>query len=63
MAFGLAAWHILPLISHRMAGEGVETVAEQMSMRGGGTLTMYQDGPRVHMEAERPSDGRGLYKV
>lgn len=41
----------------------METVAEQMSMRGGGTLTMYQDGPRVHMEAERPSDGRGLYKV
>ena len=36
---------------------------ERMAMRGGGTLTLRQDGPRVHMEAERPSDGRGLYKV
>ena len=34
-----------------------------MEMRGGGTLTLRQDGPRVHLEAERPADGRGLYKV
>lgn len=32
-------------------------------MRGGGTLTLRQEGPRVHMEAERPADGRGLYKA
>lgn len=32
-------------------------------MRGGGTLTLRQEGPRVQMEAERPSDGQGLYKV
>ena len=36
---------------------------ERLNMRGGGTLTLHQDGPRVHMEAERPSDGLGLYKV
>ena len=36
---------------------------EQLTMRGGGTLRLRQDGPRVHMEAERPSDGKGLYKV
>lgn len=32
-------------------------------MRGGGTLTLRQEGPRVHMEAERPADEKGLYKV
>ena len=32
-------------------------------MNGGGVLTLRQDGPRVHMRAERPADGRGLYKV
>ena len=36
---------------------------EQLSMNGGGVLTLRQDGPRVHMTAERPADGRGLYKV
>lgn len=36
---------------------------ERLEMRGGGFLTMRQEGPRVHMEAERPEDGRGLYKV
>lgn len=36
---------------------------EQLTMRGGGTLTLRRDGLRVHMQAERPSDGRGLYKV
>ena len=36
---------------------------ERMNMRGGGTLVLRQEGPRVRMEAERPSDGLGLYKV
>ena len=48
---------------HRMAGEGARRLEERLNMRGGGTLTLHQDGPRVHMEAERPSDGLGLYKV
>lgn len=36
---------------------------ERLAMEGGGALTLRQEGPRVHMEAERPEDGRGLYKV
>lgn len=32
-------------------------------MGGGGTLRLRQEGPRVHIQAERPVDGRGLYKV
>lgn len=36
---------------------------ERLAMEGGGTLTLRQDGVRVHMEAERPADNRGLYKV
>ena len=36
---------------------------ERLTMRGGGTLTLRRDGPRVRLEAERPPDGRGLYKV
>ncbi len=36
---------------------------ERMAMRGGGTLTLRRDGLRIHMEAERPADNRGLYKV
>lgn len=36
---------------------------EQMAMGGGGILTLRQDGLRVHMEASRPADGKGLYKV
>lgn len=36
---------------------------EELTMGGGGVLTLQQDGPRVHMKAERPADGRGLYKV
>lgn len=36
---------------------------ERLSMEGGGALTLRQDGPRVRLEAERPADGRGLYKV
>lgn len=36
---------------------------QRMEMRGGGSLTLRRDGPRVRLEAERPADGRGLYKV
>ena len=36
---------------------------ERLNMRGGGTLALRQEGPRVRLDAERPSDGRGLYKV
>ena len=32
-------------------------------MEGGGTLTLEQEGNRVRLEARRPEDGRGLYKV
>lgn len=46
-----------------MAGEGAETVEERLTMGGGGTLTLRRDGLNVRMEAERPADGRGLYKV
>ena len=35
----------------------------RLDMRGGGSLTVRQDGPRVHLEAARPADDRGLYKV
>lgn len=35
----------------------------RMDMRGGGTLALRQEGPRVYLDARRPSDGRGLYKV
>lgn len=35
----------------------------KLEMRGGGVLTMRQEGTRVCLEAERPPDGRGLYKV
>lgn len=34
-----------------------------MEMRGGGVLNVGQEGPRVHLRAERPDDGGGLYKV
>lgn len=34
-----------------------------VEMRGGGRLTVYQEGPRVVLEAARPDDRRGLYKV
>lgn len=36
---------------------------ERLKMDGGGWLTVRQEGPRVHLEAERPADGKGLYKV
>ena len=48
---------------HRMTGEGANTVEDRIPMRGGGTLTLRQEGPRIQMEAERPADGRGLYKA
>ena len=38
-------------------------MGEKLTMGGGGTLALRQEGPRVHLEAERPDDGRGLYKV
>lgn len=34
-----------------------------IEMRGGGRLTLRQEGPRVQLEAERPEDGQGLYKA
>ena len=36
---------------------------ERLVMRGGGTLALRQEGTKVQLQAERPSDGRGLYKV
>ena len=36
---------------------------ERLNMGGGGVLTLRQEGPQVHMKAERPADGKGLYKV
>lgn len=36
---------------------------ERLAMRGGGTLVLRQEGMKVQLQAERPSDGRGLYKV
>lgn len=34
-----------------------------MNLGGGGSLTLERDGPRVTLEAQRPADGLGLYKV
>lgn len=36
---------------------------ERLAMRGGGELVLRQEGLKVHLTAQRPSDGRGLYKV
>lgn len=36
---------------------------QRLDMRGAGTLVLRQEGPRIHLEASRPEDGRGLYKV
>ena len=36
---------------------------QRMEMKGGGTLTLRQEGARIHLEACRPEVGRGLYKV
>ena len=36
---------------------------ERLAMRGGGTLVLRQEGMKVQLQAERPYDGRGLYKV
>ena len=46
-----------------MAGEGAEQMEERLAMGGGGVLALRQEGPRVQITAERPSDSRGLYKV
>ena len=35
----------------------------KLDMRGGGTLTLRLDGTRVQLDAVRPRDDRGLYKV
>ena len=36
---------------------------QRVEMEGGGTLILRQEGPRVRLEAEKPADGKGLYKV
>lgn len=36
---------------------------ERLKMWGGGWLTVRQEGPRVTIDAERPADEKGLYKV
>ena len=36
---------------------------QRMEMRGGGTLVARQEGTQVRLEASRPGDDRGLYKV
>lgn len=36
---------------------------QRLNMRGGGTLTLRQEGSKVHLTASRPEDKRGLYKV
>ena len=38
-------------------------MSELWHMEGGGTLSLREEGPRVHLEAARPDDGRGLYKA
>lgn len=38
-------------------------MAERLEIKGGGTLFVGQEGPRAWLLAERPADGRGLYKV
>lgn len=35
----------------------------RLELKGGGRLFLRQEGPRVHLEARRAADGRGLYKV
>ena len=45
-------------------GRGREqAVVEKIMLEGGGTLSLREDGPRVHTEARRQNDGQGLYKV
>ena len=38
-------------------------MSELWRLEGGGTLSLREDGLRVRLEAVRPDDGRGLYKV
>ena len=40
-----------------------QAVVEKIMLEGGGTLSLREDGPRVHTEARRQNDGQGLYKV
>jgi len=35
----------------------------RLELKGGGRLFLRQEGPRVHLDARRAADGRGLYKV
>ena len=36
---------------------------QRIEMRGGGSLTFRQEGTKLHLEVERPEDGRGLFKA
>jgi len=36
---------------------------QRLAMAGGGSLSWRQEGSRVLLQAERPADGKGLYKV
>ena len=38
-------------------------MGECWNMEGGGTLSLEEEGLRVHLRAVCPDDGRGLYKV
>lgn len=38
-------------------------MGELWPLEGGGTLRIWEEEPWVYMEAVRPEDGRGLYKV
>lgn len=35
----------------------------EIQLRGGGRLTFWEEGQLVQLQASRPDDGRGLYKV
>lgn len=36
---------------------------QEFQLKGGGKLTLWEEGALVHMQAARSNDGRGLYKV
>lgn len=38
-------------------------MSERLTLEGGGFLTVFQEGGRIRLEAERTEDGKGLYKV
>lgn len=49
---------------HRVgAGGGRMGLGELWPLEGGGTLRVREEEPWVYLEAVRPEDGRGLYKV